>query len=126
MDVIFNGNRISYFFVCVCVCEQYEALIMILFYVLYCVALHFNSALEKWAYSLKLPIKLPTKEEQSALVTFKNLPDPNYSQNTVESNGNATEQQPQQQLQQQQQSSFDQPQQQQQQQNYQGYNDGTE
>lgn len=37
--------------------------------------LHFNSYLEKWAYSLKLPIKLPTKEEQSALVTFKNVPE---------------------------------------------------
>lgn len=67
---------------------------MILFYVLYCVALHFNTALEKWAYSLKLPIKLPTKEEQSALVTFKNLPDPNYSQNApAEANGGAAEQQ---------------------------------
>lgn len=67
---------------------------MILFYVLYCVALHFNTALEKWAYSLKLPIKLPTKEEQSALVTFKNLPDPNYSQNAAaDANGAADEQQ---------------------------------
>lgn len=67
---------------------------MILCYVLYCVALHFNSALEKWAYSLKLPIKLPTKEEQSALVTFKNLPDPNYSQSAAgEANGAAAEQQ---------------------------------
>lgn len=91
---------------------------MILCYVLYCVALHFNTALEKWAYSLKLPIKLPTKEEQSALVTFKNLPDQNYSQNAAESNGNATEQQPQQL------SPDQQPQQQQQ--NYQDYNNGTE
>lgn len=67
---------------------------MILFYVLYCVALHFNTALEKWAYSLKLPIKLPTKEEQSALVTFKNLPDPNYSQSAAaDANGAAAEQQ---------------------------------
>lgn len=51
-----------------------------IFYVVYCVALLFNTPLEKWAYSLQLPIKLPTKEEQSALVTFKNLPDTNYSQ----------------------------------------------
>lgn len=91
---------------------------MILFYVAYCVALHFNTALEKWAYSLKLPIKLPTKEEQSALVTFKNLPDPNYSQNANEANGNTSEQQQQ----------ATSPEQQQQQQqpptNYQGY--GTE
>lgn len=59
---------------------QYEALIMLLCYVVYCVVLHFNTPLEKWAYSLKLPIKLPSKEEQSALVTFKNLPETNYSQ----------------------------------------------
>lgn len=91
---------------------------MILFYVLYCVALHFNTALEKWAYSLKLPIKLPTKEEQSALVTFKNLPDQNYSQN-VEANVNGAEQS--------QLSSPDQQRQQQEQQhNYQSYNSGTE
>lgn len=54
---------------------QYEALIMMLIYVVYCIALHFNSSLERWAYTLQLPIKLPTKEEQSALVTFKNTPD---------------------------------------------------
>lgn len=100
---------------------------MILFYVLYCVALNFNTALEKWAYSLKLPIKLPTKEEQSALVTFKNVPDQNYSQNAAEANGNAPEKQHQASSPEQQQP---QPQQQQQQQpqNYQGtgYNYGTE
>lgn len=48
---------------------------MMLIYVVYCVALHFNSSLEKWAYTLQLPIKLPTKEEQSALVSFKNIPE---------------------------------------------------
>jgi Ca2+/Na+ antiporter len=48
--------------------------------VLYCVALHFNTALEQIAqpYILKLPIKLPTREEQSSLVTFKNIPDTSY------------------------------------------------
>lgn len=53
---------------------------MMIFYVIYCIALHFNGPLERWAYTLQLPIKLPTKEEQSALVTFKNLPDTSYSQ----------------------------------------------
>lgn len=55
---------------------------MMMFYVVYCVALHFNTALEKWAqpYILQLPIKLPTREEQSALVTFKNAPDSSYTQ----------------------------------------------
>lgn len=59
-----------------------EALFMMIFYVVYCVALHFNTALEKWAqpHILKLPIKLPTREEQSSLVTFKNAPDSSYTQ----------------------------------------------
>lgn len=89
---------------------------MILFYVLYCVALHFNTALEKWAYSLKLPIKLPTKEEQSALVTFKNLPDQSYLQNVGDANENGPEKHQSPTLETQQQ----QPQ------NYQDYNNGTE
>lgn len=50
-------------------------------YVIYCIALHFNPFLERWAHSLKLPIKLPSKEEQSALVTYKNLPETTYTQN---------------------------------------------
>lgn len=53
---------------------------MLLLYVGYCIALHFNSALERWAHSLNLPIKLPTKEEQSSLVTFKNVPEQSYTQ----------------------------------------------
>ncbi|XP_026474447.1 probable sodium/potassium/calcium exchanger CG1090 [Ctenocephalides felis] len=57
------------------VISWFESLIMLLMYVVYCVALHFNSALENWAHNLKLPIKLPTREEQSALVTYKNLPE---------------------------------------------------
>lgn len=57
-----------------------ESLIMLLFYVVYCVALHFNTPLEKWAHTWNLPIKLPTKEEQSALVTYKNLPETTYTQ----------------------------------------------
>lgn len=53
-----------------------EALVMMIFYVIYCIALHFNTQLEIWAnpYLMRLPIKLPTREEQSALVTFKNVP----------------------------------------------------
>lgn len=70
----------------VVICNDYiswpEALFMMIFYIVYCVALHFNTALEKWAqpYILQLPIKLPTREEQSALVTFKNAPDSSYTQ----------------------------------------------
>lgn len=63
-----------------------EALFMMVFYVIYCVALCFNSALEKWAQPLilKLPIKLPTREEQSSLVTFKNAPDSSYTQGNID------------------------------------------
>ncbi|CAO1410971.1 unnamed protein product [Diamesa tonsa] len=66
-----------------------EALVMLVFYVVYCVALHFNSSLEKWAepYILKLPIKLPTREEQSALVSFKNIPEPSYTQPKADESG---------------------------------------
>lgn len=53
-----------------------EALIMLLCYVVYCVALHYNDRLERWAHSLNLPIKLPSKDEQSSLVTYKNVPEP--------------------------------------------------
>lgn len=57
-----------------------EALFMLICYVFYCIALHFDTALETLAkpYILRLPIKLPTREEQSSLVTFKNVPDSSY------------------------------------------------
>jgi solute carrier family 24 (sodium/potassium/calcium exchanger), member 4 len=56
---------------------------MMLFYVGYCIALIFNSNIEKWALATLpnlLPINLPSKDEQSSLVTFKNLPDTSYTQ----------------------------------------------
>ncbi|XP_041985191.1 probable sodium/potassium/calcium exchanger CG1090 [Aricia agestis] len=48
-----------------------EALFMLIMYGVYCVALRFNVALERWALTLPLPFKLPTREEQAALVTYK-------------------------------------------------------
>lgn len=91
---------------------------MILFYVFYCIVLNFNTPLEKWAYSLKLPIKLPTKEEQSALVTFKNVPEVTYSHangsdGQIDQLQSPEQQQPP-------------PLQTQQQQQYQGYNENAE
>lgn len=59
-----------------------EALIMLICYVFYCIALHYNDHLEKWAHSLNLPFKLPSKDEQSSLVTYKNVPEPPVSYNT--------------------------------------------
>ncbi|XP_061397678.1 probable sodium/potassium/calcium exchanger CG1090 [Musca vetustissima] len=58
----------------------FESVVMLLFYVIYCVALCFNTQLERWAMSLNLPFKLPTKEEQSSLVTYKNVPDSTYTE----------------------------------------------
>ncbi|XP_052888243.1 probable sodium/potassium/calcium exchanger CG1090 [Anopheles moucheti] len=71
-----------------------ESLIMLLFYVVYCVALHFNTPLEKWAHTWNLPIKLPTKEEQSALVTYKNLPETTYTQGQQPGQEQPQQQQP--------------------------------
>ncbi|XP_063629587.1 probable sodium/potassium/calcium exchanger CG1090 [Cydia splendana] len=48
-----------------------EALFMLIMYGVYCVALRFNSELERWVLTKKLPFKLPTREEQAALVTYK-------------------------------------------------------
>ncbi|CAH0684018.1 unnamed protein product [Chilo suppressalis] len=48
-----------------------EALFMLIMYGVYCVALRFNNTLERWAMKLRLPFKLPTREEQAALVTYK-------------------------------------------------------
>ncbi|KAJ8683433.1 hypothetical protein QAD02_019225 [Eretmocerus hayati] len=53
-----------------------EALFMLIMYVVYCVALAFNTRLERWAKSYNIPW-LPKDDEapaeQSALVTYKNL-----------------------------------------------------
>lgn len=72
---------IMLFVICNEVISWPEALFMLICYVFYCIALHFNTELEKIVqpYILRLPIKLPTREEQSALVTFKNIPDSTYN-----------------------------------------------
>lgn len=62
---------------------QFESVFMLLCYVGYCVALHFNTELERWALGLNLPFKLPSKEEQSALVTYKNVPESSYTQESA-------------------------------------------
>ncbi|KAH8294736.1 hypothetical protein KR018_002296, partial [Drosophila ironensis] len=62
----------------------FESVVMLLCYVGYCVALHFNTELERWALGLNLPFKLPSKEEQSALVTYKNVQESSYTQGSGE------------------------------------------
>lgn len=54
----------------VCVTRP-EALFMLIMYGVYCIALRFNTELERWALTLPLPFKLPTREEQAALVTYR-------------------------------------------------------
>ncbi|EDV92624.1 GH18869 [Drosophila grimshawi] len=92
-----------------------ESVVMLLCYVGYCIALHFNTELERWAMGLNLPFKLPSKEEQSALVTYKNVPESSYTQGTAGAQQKESETSPQQQQQQQQQPSG--------QGDYQSYND---
>lgn len=59
-----------------------ESLVMIITYLIYCVVLHFNTELEKWAHTLPVPFKPAAPCEQSGLVTYKTLDDegkpPNY------------------------------------------------
>ncbi|KAH8369405.1 hypothetical protein KR009_010088 [Drosophila setifemur] len=72
----------------------FESVVMLLCYVGYCVALHFNTELERWALGLNLPFKLPSKEEQSALVTYKNVPESSYTQeNSGQAQGRGGQQQ---------------------------------
>ncbi|KAL0276773.1 UNVERIFIED_CONTAM: hypothetical protein PYX00_004272 [Menopon gallinae] len=61
-----------------------ESLIMLLMYVVYCLALHYNAQIEKWAQTLPVPCKRP-QEEQAGLVTYKTLNEdksrrPSYTQ----------------------------------------------
>ncbi|XP_023313081.1 probable sodium/potassium/calcium exchanger CG1090 [Anoplophora glabripennis] len=59
-----------------------ESLILLFTYVIYCVALHYNTLLESIAYSLPVPFRHTAPTEQSGLVSYKTLDDdgkkPNY------------------------------------------------
>lgn len=46
---------------------------MLLMYVVYCVVLHFNARLERWAQTLPVPCRLQAPEEESALVSYRHL-----------------------------------------------------
>ncbi|XP_050313400.1 probable sodium/potassium/calcium exchanger CG1090 [Anthonomus grandis grandis] len=54
-----------------------ESLIMLLVYVVYCIVLHFNTSLEKWAFTLPVPFNQTRGgkplNEQSGLVGYQNL-----------------------------------------------------
>ncbi|KAJ4450727.1 hypothetical protein ANN_02157, partial [Periplaneta americana] len=50
-----------------------ESLFMLLMYVGYCVALHYNPRLERWAQTLPVPCRQPSPEEESALVSYRHL-----------------------------------------------------
>ncbi|KAF5272175.1 hypothetical protein FQA39_LY01257 [Lamprigera yunnana] len=50
-----------------------ESLFMLFMYVVYCIVLHFNPQLEKWAQTLPVPCKKVTPDEESGLVSYKTL-----------------------------------------------------
>ncbi|KAK5645585.1 hypothetical protein RI129_006885 [Pyrocoelia pectoralis] len=50
-----------------------ESLLMLFMYVVYCVALHYNAPLEKWAHTLPVPCKKAAPDEESGLVSYKTL-----------------------------------------------------
>ncbi|XP_066994837.2 probable sodium/potassium/calcium exchanger CG1090 [Anabrus simplex] len=66
-----------------------ESLFMLCMYLVYCVVLHFNPALERWAQTLPVPCRRPPPEEESALVSYKHLEEdrsrrPSYTSPTIE------------------------------------------
>ncbi|GJQ80372.1 hypothetical protein Trydic_g12235 [Trypoxylus dichotomus] len=50
-----------------------ESLFMLFMYLVYCIVLHFNPQLERWAQTLPVPCKNMTREEASGLVSYKTL-----------------------------------------------------
>ncbi|CAG9835651.1 unnamed protein product [Diabrotica balteata] len=48
---------------------------MILTYIVYCIVLHFNTPLERWAQTWPVPFKKMAPTEQSGLVSYKTLED---------------------------------------------------
>ncbi|KAL1494263.1 hypothetical protein ABEB36_009887 [Hypothenemus hampei] len=73
-----------------------ESTIMLITYVIYCVVLHFNPALEKWAQTLPVPFKTTAPNEQSGLVTYKNLETDQTKHTNYGMDYNTLDQQPQQ------------------------------
>ncbi|XP_056640739.1 probable sodium/potassium/calcium exchanger CG1090 [Diorhabda sublineata] len=52
-----------------------ESLVMIFTYLIYCVVLHYNTPLERWAQTWPVPFKVVPPNEQSGLVSYKTLED---------------------------------------------------
>ncbi|CAH1112553.1 unnamed protein product [Psylliodes chrysocephalus] len=57
-----------------------ESLVMIFTYLIYCIVLHFNTPLERWAQTWPVPFKVVPPTEQSGLVSYKTLEDGNKHQ----------------------------------------------
>lgn len=59
-----------------------ESLVMLITYLIYCVVLHFNTPLERWAQTWPVPFKIKAPTEESGLVSYKTLEEtgkhPNY------------------------------------------------
>ncbi|XP_023701667.1 probable sodium/potassium/calcium exchanger CG1090 isoform X3 [Cryptotermes secundus] len=50
-----------------------ESLFMLLMYVGYCLVLHYNPRIEKWAQKLPVPCRQTLPEEESAIVSYRHL-----------------------------------------------------
>ncbi|XP_060527977.1 probable sodium/potassium/calcium exchanger CG1090 isoform X2 [Cylas formicarius] len=74
-----------------------ESTVMLITYLIYCIVLHYNTGLEKWAHSLPIPFKNLGPTEQSGLVTYKNLDEDGKHTNYGMENSPSAEQQRQQQ-----------------------------
>ncbi|XP_034231004.1 probable sodium/potassium/calcium exchanger CG1090 [Thrips palmi] len=75
------------FVICNDLISWFESLFMLLVYVAYCVSLHFNELVEKWANTLPLPCKPASPDEEAHLVTYRTLAeDPNNPNNPNNAN----------------------------------------
>lgn len=63
------------------VVTKWESLSMLIMYVIYCVALHYNNFLERWAQTLPVPFKKIVPSEDSNLMTYRNLEEEGKHQN---------------------------------------------
>jgi hypothetical protein len=69
-------------YVCICVQNRSESLLMLLMYGVYCITLHYNTTLEQWAQTLPVPCKRdtpvpqgpqPIVGEESGLMSYRNM-----------------------------------------------------
>ncbi|XP_030764212.1 probable sodium/potassium/calcium exchanger CG1090 [Sitophilus oryzae] len=82
-----------------------ESTVMLVTYFIYCIVLHFNTPLEKWAQTWPVPFKTVAPNEQSGLVSYKTLEEQRQKHTNYGMEWNETNEQEQQAQQPQQESS---------------------